>query len=362
MFKVMDGSARGVGAALTRALLATAEPFYAAAMLLRNKSYDSGFRKVSRLDRPVISVGNVTTGGTGKTPIVRWLAEELRDEGRQVGILSRGYKAAPGQLADEMQMLDRSLNQAAARPVFLRAHPDRIAAGQSLLKEHPKIDLLLVDDGFQHRRLGRDFDLVLISAARPFGFGHVLPRGLLREPLRGLRRADAIVLTHADQVGAGELSRVESQLRRYGPGTPIYRAVHALTGLRSSRCASSGAPDHLIDLLSNRPFFAFCGIGTPDVLDSQLRRFGKQYVGRHWFPDHHRYTPGDLVALRTQAKNSGAEILVTTEKDWVKIVQLPESQSTPRILRIDMKVRFLDGSDARLLAQLRSISAPSRRG
>lgn len=362
MIEVMDGSARGVGAALSRTLLATAEPFYAAAMLLRNKLYDSGFRKVSRLDRPVISVGNITAGGTGKTPIVCWIAERLRDEGRQVAILARGYKAAPGQLADEMQMLDRSLNHAAARPVFLRAHPDRVSAGQSLLKEHPKIDLLLLDDGFQHRRLARDFDLVLISAARPFGFDHVIPRGLLREPLRGLRRADAIVLTHADQISAGELSRIESQLRRYSQGKPICRAVHAQTGLRSPRCPSFGPEDRSIDLLSRRPFFAFCGIGSPDVFDSQLKRFGKEYVGHRWFPDHHRYTPGDLLALRTQAKSDGAEFLVTTEKDWVKIAQLPESQGAPEILRINMQVRFLDGSDTRLLAQLRSLSAPPRRG
>jgi tetraacyldisaccharide 4'-kinase len=362
MIEVMDGSARGAGAVLTRTVLAAAEPIYAAAMLLRNKLYDSGFRKVSRLDRPVISVGNITAGGTGKTPVVRWLAERLRDEGRQVGIVSRGYKAAPGQLADEMQMLDRSLNHGAARPVHLRSHPDRIVAGQSLLKEHPKIDLLLLDDGFQHRRLGRDFDLVLISAARPFGFDHVLPRGLLREPLRGLRRADAIVLTHADQVSAGELSRTESQLRRYGPGTPIYRALHAQTGLRSPKCASFGPADRSIDGLTRRPFFAFSGIGSPDVLDSQLKRFSKQYVGHRWFPDHHRYTPGDLLALRTEAKNAKAEILVTTEKDWVKIAQLPESQAAPEILRMDMQVRFLDGSDTRLLAQLRSIVTSPRRG
>lgn len=340
---------------LFRAVMSATEPCYASVMLLRNKLYDSGLLKASRLERPVISIGNITAGGTGKTPVVRWIAERLREEGRQVGILTRGYKAGPNLVADEVQMLERSLNEGSARPVYLRAQPDRLAAGQSLLKEHSNIGVLLLDDGFQHRRLARDFDLVLVSAANPFGYGHVLPRGLLREPRRGLRRSTALVLTHADQVSAGDLSRIESQLRSYAPGVPIYRAVHVQAGLRSPRCASAGPPDQPLDLLSRRPFFAFCGIGSPEVFDSQLRRFGKQYVGHRWLDDHHRYTAADLITLRAQARQAGAQLLVTTEKDWVKVASLPESHALPEIMRIDLHVRFLDGSDTRLLAQLRSL-------
>lgn len=359
MIRVMSGSATGAGALFLRAVMSAGEPGYAAAMLLRNKLYDSRLFKVTRLERPVISVGNITTGGTGKTPLVHWIARRLRDEGRHVAVLSRGYKAARGQLADEANFLERSLNQSAKSPVYVRAQPDRVAAARSLLQEHPEVDVLLLDDGFQHRRVARDFDLVLVSAANPFGFGHVLPRGLLREPLRGLARAHAIVLSHADQVSAGDLSRIESQLRRFAPGVPVYRSVHAMTGLRSPKCPTSGEGDQPIDLLSRRPFFAFCGIGSPEVFDSQLTRFGKQYVGHHWFDDHHRYTAADLALLRSQAARAGAQLLVTTEKDWMKIAALPEPQS--QIMRVDMQVRFLDGSDTRLVGQLRTVLAAGRR-
>lgn len=357
MIAVMSGSARGVGPTALRGVLAVAEPFYAGAMLLRNRLYDSGYLHAAKLGRPVISIGNITTGGTGKTPMVRWLAERLRDSGRRVAILSRGYKAAASELGDELEMLKSALNDGPERPVFLAANPDRAAAAAGLLGEHPEIDVFLLDDGFQHRRVRRDLDVVLVSAAEPFGFGHVLPRGLLREPLSGLGRAGAVVITHCDQVSAGELSRIESVIREHQRASgsqrvhPLYRAVHEQTGLRPPQAGSSGPPPQPIDWLSGRSFFAFCGIGTPPAFDAPLRRFGPRYVGSRWFADHHAYGESDLQWLRGKAKEKGADLLLTTEKDWAKISRLSTAQAEPHIWRVDMTMKFVGDDETRLLAQ-----------
>lgn len=354
--QIINGRARGPGPVLARGLLAAAEPLYAAVTHLRNQLFDARLKSARRLDRPVISVGNITTGGTGKTPMVRWLAERLRREGRHVAILSRGYRAAPGTLGDELSMLDRALNESDAAPIPLVANSDRFAAGVSLVHEHPELDVFLLDDGFQHRRLHRDLDIVLINAAEPFGFGHVLPRGLLREPLAGLRRAGAIVITHADAVTAGELAAIESKIRRYNERVPLYRAVHAQTGLRTSE---PGRTEHPMSELSRRRFFAFCGIGNPGQFDRALRQFADTYAGHHWFGDHHAYTPADLASLSRQARDAGAEVLLTTEKDWVKVasfapVELP-------VWRGEVRIQFLDADEQRLLDQIQLTCAVSTR-
>src|SRR5687768_1490731 len=196
----MSGDDRRLSATLLRTALAAVEPFYSGAAAVRNRMYDSGVKATKSLPRPTISVGNITTGGTGKTPVVRWLAERLRDDGWRVAILSRGYKSKPGTLGDEQLMLDRALNGPAERHrVTLVAHPDRLRGAREALRLRPDTDVFLLDDGFQHRRAGRDLDVVLVSATNPFGYGRVLPRGMLREPLGGLRRAGAFVITHADQ-------------------------------------------------------------------------------------------------------------------------------------------------------------------
>jgi len=353
--QVMSGQATGARAGALRAALLLAEPFYGAAMRARNRLFDVGLRKSHKLPRPVISIGNITTGGTGKTPMVLWLAERLCDEGRRVAILSRGYGSKAGELGDELTMLDRMLNSGEHSPVFVRANPDRVAAANELLRQHPEVDVFILDDGFQHRRVARDLDVVLINATSPFGFGHVLPRGMLREPLSGLSRAGAIVLTHADRVSADELSRIEQTIRAHNPHAPIYRTFHAHTGLRSPDASS---PPRSEDELSQVPFFAFAGIGSPDLLDAQLRAYGSTYVGRHWFADHHPYSEAELSELRQAAQAANAKVLVTTEKDWAKIASLPSTTAGLPIWRIDMTLRFAGDHEHHFLDQVHQITTP----
>ncbi|HEY2587470.1 MAG TPA: tetraacyldisaccharide 4'-kinase [Tepidisphaeraceae bacterium] len=353
--RIISGQARGPGASLARGFLTIVEPFYAGAITIRNHLFDRQLKSIRHLPRPVISIGNITTGGTGKTPMVQWLAENLRREGRRVAILSRGYRAAPGSLGDELSMLDRALNDPGDPPVLLRANSDRYAAGEELLKEHPEVDVFVLDDGFQHRRLARDLDVVLINAAEPSGFGRVLPRGLLREPLAGLRRAGAVVLTHADQATPEQLTAIEAEIRRHNATAPLYRAIHAQAGLRSSR---PEIESHPFNELSRHRFFAFCGIGNPAAFHRQLARFVDTYVGRRWFGDHHAYTAEDLANLSAEARKAGAEILITTEKDWVKVEPFATAIDLP-IWRAEVRIQFSDEDEPRLLDQVGCVLASS---
>src|SRR3954454_10125891 len=226
--RVISGEQGGIGAAVLRGAMRLVEPIYTAIVASRNRGYSAGVITSNRAPRPVVSVGNITTGGTGKTPVVRWLADRLRERGMRPAVLLRGYKARPGERGGEEQLLNDLLNPpGVATPVIVHANPDRFAGSEAVLREHPDVDIFILDDGFQHRRLQRDFDLVLIDATNPFGYDHVLPRGLLREPLGGLARANAFLLTRVDQALPGADEFCERELRARGRTTPIYRCRHA---------------------------------------------------------------------------------------------------------------------------------------
>jgi tetraacyldisaccharide 4'-kinase len=346
---VMSGSATGLRAAALRVALGAVEPIYAAAVRLRNQLFDRGFRKIHRLSVPVVSIGNLTTGGTGKTPMVGWLAGELRRAARRPAVLSRGYGNRGAGLGDELTMLARMLNDGFQPEIFLRANPDRVAAATALLREHPQVDFIVLDDGFQHRRIARDLDIVLISAANPFGFDHVLPRGLLREPLSGLARVGALVITHADQVSSEDLAAIESRVRRYAPAVPIHRARHEQFALRE------GDAEHSIEKLASRSYFVFSGIADPKGLVSHLSKIAKP-AGERDFGDHHNYTCADVEAIDRAARDAGADLLVTTEKDWVKIESFKDSIRLP-IWRVQMRIRFLVSGERALLGQVLAVSS-----
>ncbi|MDQ3439562.1 MAG: tetraacyldisaccharide 4'-kinase, partial [Planctomycetota bacterium] len=303
--RVMSGEARGVGPTLLRGALAIVEPFYAGAMMARNRFYDTGIFKAHRLSRPVISVGNLTAGGTGKTPVVRWLAEQLIARGRHPAVLLRGYRQRGAAFSDEQQLMESYL-----RDVPIVANPDRRAGVTMAIERQPGTDLILLDDAFQHRKVARDVDLVLINAADPFGFGHVHPRGLLREPMHGLRRADAVILTRCDAVDAKHLDAIEARIGSLAAKTPMFRTVHAMTGLRRASTATGGPVDEPISSLVGRKFFSVSGIGSPKTFHDQLARGGGQPVGSRAFPDHHEYAESDLAALVRDASAAGAQVLL----------------------------------------------------
>jgi tetraacyldisaccharide 4'-kinase len=345
LLRLLSGDTRGPGAVLARGGLRTLEPLYATAMRLRNFAFDRGWKKSHALPAPAISVGNLTTGGTGKTPVVRWLVERLRDAGYSPAILMRGYRIGECEVSDEQLMLEDQLHRHKGRRVIVHAEADRVDGARHVAK-HEAVDVFVLDDAFQHRRAGRDFDLVLINATEPFGFGHVLPRGLLREPIAGIRRADAIVLTRADQVSLDDVAEIERVIRAHHCGAPVYRARHALVAVLDG-------PDSLpIDTLRERPFFAFAGIGNPAALEKQLAGFGATFAGQQWFADHHDFRYADLEHVTAIARDRGAEALVTTEKDWPKLRRMKLHELPLPVLRLAMAIRFAEDDEARLFDQI----------
>lgn len=290
---------------------------YEAGARLRAAMYTSGAIRSKRLDGVVISVGNLTVGGTGKTPMVLWVAERLIAEGKRTGILTRGYRAAPtnstgiggagGAMSDEVQLLRGRLGPQVAFGVGA----DRFAKGQELIRQG--VNWFVLDDGFQHLQLARDANIVLIDATDPFGGGRVLPAGRLREPRSSLSRADIIVITRSNHAPA-----VETLIKRHSQA-PIFYAQTKLEGIRSFFDGEWGGhlpPD------GGQQLFAFCGIGNPSAFVMDLRRWGFKVAGQKFFRDHHRYPPADEDAITKDALAVGATALVCTEKDIYKVNQL----------------------------------------
>jgi len=281
---------------------------YSAIARLRARCYERGIFRARKLPGKVISVGNLTVGGTGKTPMVLWIAERLAQEGRHAAILTRGYRGsadanAPGvPQSDEVALLRERLGG----KVQMGVGPDRYKNGQALARHG--IDWFVLDDGFQHLRLSRDADIVLIDATDPFGAGMLLPAGRLREPVSALRRADLVVITRSVQAPA---PAIEAMIRRYCKSPIFYATTQLDSVLRVPQLAVALPPQ---DCRSAR-FLAFCGIGNAAAFFEDLRAWGIQTAGEHSFPDHHVYTAREISDLELEAASSGADGLLCTEKD-----------------------------------------------
>ncbi|MEM9589477.1 MAG: tetraacyldisaccharide 4'-kinase, partial [Planctomycetota bacterium] len=252
---IMSGERSGLLASCLRAALLPASWGYGLGARWKNRGFDLGTVKVHRCGVPVISVGNVTTGGTGKTPVVCYLAQKIRQQGLRVAIVSRGYRsdADTGVNDEALELHDRLPDVPHVQD------PDRVEAARVAVEELES-EIILMDDGFQHRRLGRDLDIVLIDATCPFGFGHLLPRGLLREPLSSLGRADLIVISRCDQVDSTQLDRIRSVVQGIAPETPVIESEHRPSSLRGCRGDLTAS-----DLLQGQTVALISGIGNPDA-------------------------------------------------------------------------------------------------
>jgi len=309
---------------------------YGALVRRRNLHYDRpGATRGVAL--PVISVGNLTVGGTGKTPLVAWLVRWLLDQGRSPAVVSRGYggKARRGPLVvsrgdgplcparrcgDEPWLLAASLP--GARVVV---GSDRVAGAEAAQREGA--DCVVLDDGFQHRRLARDLDLLLLAADDPFGNGRLLPAGPLREPVEGLARADVVLATGCGP--AQDLAPIERAVRLHNPAAPVLAAGHRAVGFFDPRGDEHARPQRAV---------AFCGIGNPERFRADLLARGVEVVEFRTFRDHHRFSSGELGDLRRRSEHRQAR-LVTTEKDLARIGGTPPGQAEPILaLRIEAEV------------------------
>ena len=302
---------------------------YGAAMKARHALYHSGRWRVHELGVPVISVGNLTTGGTGKTPLVEWIARELAQTGQRVCILTRGYGrrragarvvvsdgneilSAAARAGDEPLLLAERLKGLAA----VICDADRVSAARWAV-ENFQSDVFVLDDGFQHLRVARNLNILTIDATNPWGNGKLLPAGILRESPAELARADCIVITRADDSNSTEELRRE--IATQSKGRPIFCSRMSLSGLRAIQF---GQPLITAEEISASRIAAFCGLGNPESFFSLLRRGGYQLAHTQIFRDHHRYTQTDIDRVVHDSVERGAKTLLTTAKDEVKLRSL----------------------------------------
>jgi len=324
---------------------------------------------VHHVDATVICIGNITAGGTGKTPLVIWLYNlitqnpKLKTQNCKYAILTRGYKARVQEnkdFKDEIAILAESCPEAE-----VIVNPDRVAgAAEAIDKYAAKV--LIMDDGFQHRRLARDLDIVAIDATQPFGFGKLLPAGLLREPVSSLKRAGAVVITRCDQVADAELDEIERKLRATNPDMMIAKSIHVAVSVKypeptvipakagiqkdNGRMDSCFRRNDNIDQLKSKKIFGFCGIGNPDAFLKTIKSLGAEVVGSKIYDDHYHYTDRCLADIYEQAERFGADLILTTQKDWTKVISKLksrnlDSKSSLPFACLAIEIKFLAGED-----------------
>lgn len=316
----------------------------------RARGFDAG-RGVVRLDRPVISVGNISAGGTGKSPMVHHIVRTLIENGHHPAIAMRGYKAEPGTLGDEGME-----HRLAFSDVPIIAQPDRLAGLAALFETDlgKRVDCIVLDDGFQHRRIARDLDLVLIDSSRPPDRDALLPQGYLREPVSVLSRADEVVLMHTELVDAPELARLKHWVQNATGKPPITTAEHCWSQLE----VFNGDEARMMppSWLDGRRVLVLCGIGNPRGLLAGVVRHGGRVSRSFVLGDHESISEELLKTLIAHINENGSDIVLMTRKDWVKLGersrQLPCQAVVPRL-----ELGFGGGSgplDALILASARS--------
>ena len=341
--EVISGQAQGVVPELARLGLRGLSLAYAAAVRLRNAGYDLQVRRVHAVGLPVISIGNLTAGGTGKTPVVALVAQRLLALGEQPCLLSRGYRTPAGTDGNDEKLLLQRL----CPGVPHLQNPDRVAIARQA-SEETSATVLILDDGFQHRRLARNVDIVLLDATSPFGHGYTLPRGLLREPPSGLARAHLVAITRCDQASQQTLSALDAEARRYGK--PVCHIAFEPTELvdRSGNAvgpATAGVTDKV---------GAFCCIGNPAAFETGLQRLGYDLAFFEPFADHFHFDAASAGRLCRLAAEHGISRLICTEKDLVKLDQWPADGPDVQAVRIEARIRSGQPAfDAAILAALR---------
>jgi tetraacyldisaccharide 4'-kinase len=301
----------------------------------------------------VISVGNLTVGGTGKTPMVLWIAERLAEEGKRTAILTRGYRGMIDARqngepqSDEVALLRERLSG----KVQIGVGADRYRNGEVLARHGT--EWFVLDDGFQHLPLARDADVVLIDATDPFGGGATLPAGRLREPISALQRADVVVITRSVQAPA---PAIEAMIRRHTKSSIFYGSTKLESVLRVPPLVVAMPPQDW----SHARFVAFCGIGNPPAFFEDLRRWGFQVMGERSFPDHHVYTSREINELEHLAASCGADALLCTEKDVWNLRQIQFTAVPVYCCRISLELPAREFRDAITEAVSRRHSGAAR--
>jgi len=303
---------------------------YGVAMKARRALYRSGRFRVHELGAQVISVGNLTTGGTGKTPLVEWIASELAQTGRRVCILTRGYgrrNASARVIVSDGNQIITDAAQAGDEPLLLAerlkgraaviSDADRIAAARWAL-ENLRSDVFILDDGFQHLRVARNLNILTIDATNPWGNGKLLPAGVLRESPTEIERADCIVITRSDDPDASEV--LQREIAALSKGRPVFSSRMKLSRLRAVQ--GNQVQPLTADEIKTSRIGAFCALGNPESFFSLLRTSGFTLAHARAFRDHHLYSQKDIDLVVREASARDAQVLLTTAKDEVKLRSL----------------------------------------
>ena len=347
LLRIVSNEEKGIAAATVRVILRGLTPFYRLGVWYRNRQFDSGARKVQSVSARVISIGNITTGGTGKTPMVIWVCNLLASLQIDHAIVSRGYGARNSESPN-----DEAMELKARLPNVPHVqNPDRVEAANRSINEYSS-QAIVLDDGFQHRRLARDLDIVLIDASNPFGFGHLIPRGLLREPISALARADAVVITRCDRVDESRVAEIKTQIQNE-TSAPIALSQTVPTGLIQSDASQTD-----FDALKRGKWFVFSAIGNHAAFESSVEELGCNVVGSHPFRDHHLFDKRDCEQITNKAQECRADFLLCTHKDLVKI-DAEQIGMSVYALRTDLDVfegkEILAGQVMQLFAPLESL-------
>lgn len=349
--ELLDGGRPGKASRLALSPLTLMGVVYGRAMLMRRAAYNSGLIKSRKAPVPVISVGNLTLGGTGKTPLCEYIALVLKSSGMKPALVSRGYKGAmegrvavvstgeelllgPKDAGDEPVLLAKRLPGV---PVLLGK--DRLKAVREAVRRFGT-NVAVLDDAYQHLAIARNLNVLALDAARPFAAGSCIPRGMLREPQSALRDADVIVFTRADRADRERLETLKRKVGEMNPAAMLLTAVHEPESVTEP---GGGATDTLL-WLKTRKVLAFAGIGKPEGFFATLSNLGAAVTHTVEFEDHHEYSKADIDRLLNWAKLTNAEALVTTEKDAVKLERYLPLTLPLKVLTVRMKIE--EGRDA----------------
>jgi tetraacyldisaccharide 4'-kinase len=363
VLEVILGERKGKRAAILRAVLLALSKIFTGAVKTRRFLYNVRLLRDSTLGVQVIAVGNLTVGGTGKTPVVEKFARELQDQGRTVAILSRGYRSKPPPITK--RFLNRILFRSESTPprvvsdgknllldsetagdepymlasnlkdVVVLVDKDRVKSGRYAIQKFG-CDTLLLDDGFQYWKLrGRRHDVVLIDRQQPFGTEELLPRGTLREPPSHLARATTIFITKSD----GNTSELRKRIAQYNPTAGIIECIHAPLYFED---VFSGERKGL-DLLRGKKIASLSGIAQPESFEQSLITLGGELVYSKRFADHHRFTQQEIINTINRAKKRQAQAIITTQKDAVRFPKIDRRDLAIYFMRVEIKI--LNGAD-----------------
>ncbi|VGO13362.1 Tetraacyldisaccharide 4'-kinase [Pontiella desulfatans] len=363
MLSVLDGTEKGKWPTTLRILLKGLSLLFSVIVQVRLMLYKHRIIRPNTLGCQVISVGNLTVGGTGKTPVVEVFARNLQQQGRKVAILSRGYKSKemsfrekmiqrittgkietpPRVVSDGKRLLLDSWT-AGDEPYMLASNlpnvavvvdKDRVKAGKYAIKELG-CDTLILDDGFQYLKLGHRLDIALVDRTNPFGGGHLLPRGLLREPMRNIKRAGFIFITKCGEEGEPEL---KEQLRRMNPVAEISECRHAAKYLKDV----FGEQTYPLDKLKGMKIAAVSAIAVPESFERALEAFGAEIVYKRRFADHHRFSQQEIINTINRSIQRGADAILTTEKDAVRF-PFVDRRDIP-VIYMRVEIEMLSGEE-----------------